>query len=176
MSKTLGKRIMKIIAVFGVLLIGFGFAGAGPDTGLWLFLVGLLLVITCAVSSRDLRKFVRSLLDFIWCRSNRGENMDILFEFFLELIVDGVIETSGNKKLSRWIRYPLIALVVLFFGAVIALIFYLALGLSSDEPVASVILLSLGLLLLVGTVLKFRKLYFEKQSDNGSEATNDKRT
>ena len=86
--------------------------------------------------------------------------MDILFEFFLELIVDGVIETSGNKKLSRWIRYPLIALVVLFFGAVIALIFYL----------------SLGLLLLVGTVLKFRKLYFEKQSDNGSEATNDKRT
>ena len=65
MSKTLGKRIMKIIAVFGVLLIGFGFAGAGPDTGLWLFLVGLLLVIVCAVSSRELRKLVRSLLDFI---------------------------------------------------------------------------------------------------------------
>ena len=65
MSKTLGKRIMKIIAVFFFFFIGFGFAGAGPDTGLWLFLVGLLLVITCAVSSRDLRKFVRSLLDFI---------------------------------------------------------------------------------------------------------------
>ena len=65
MSKTLGKRIMKIIAVFGVLLIGFGLAGAGPDTGLWVFLVGLLLVIACAVSSRELRKFVRSVLDFI---------------------------------------------------------------------------------------------------------------
>ena len=65
MSKTLGKRIMKIIAVFGVLLRGFGLAGAGPDTGLWLFLVGLLLVIVCAVSSRELRKLVRSLLDFI---------------------------------------------------------------------------------------------------------------
>ncbi len=65
MSKTLGKRIMKIIAVFGVLLIGFGLAGAGPDTGLWLFLVGLLLVIVCAVSRRELRKLVRSLLDFI---------------------------------------------------------------------------------------------------------------
>ena len=102
--------------------------------------------------------------------------MDILFFFFLELIVDGVIETSGNKKLSRWIRYPLIALVVLFFGAVIALIFYLALGLSSNEPVASVIFSLLGLFLLVGTVLKFRKLYFVKRTDNGSEATNDKRT
>ena len=65
MLKTLGKHIGKIIAVFGVLLIGFGLAGAGPDTGLWVFLVGLLLVIACAVSSRELRKFVRSVLDFI---------------------------------------------------------------------------------------------------------------
>ncbi len=65
MNKTLGKHIMKIIAVFGVLLMGLGLAGAGPDTGLWVFLVGLLLVIACAVSSRELRKFVRSVLDFI---------------------------------------------------------------------------------------------------------------
>lgn len=101
--------------------------------------------------------------------------MDIVLEFFLELIVDGVIEASGNKKLSRWIRYPLIILVVLFFGAVISLIFYLALGLSSDEPVAAVILSLLGLLLLVGTVLKFRKLYFAKRADDGRGVTNDER-
>lgn len=101
--------------------------------------------------------------------------MDIVLEFFLELIVGGCIEASGNKKLSRWIRYPLITLVVLFFGAVIVLIFYVALGVSSDKPVASVILLLLGLLLLVGTGLKFRKLYFAKRSDHGSEGTNDER-
>lgn len=73
--------------------------------------------------------------------------MDIVLEFFLELIVDGGIEASGNKKLSRWIRYPLIALVVLFFGAVIAMMFYLAFGLSSNEPVASVAFSSLGVFL-----------------------------
>lgn len=65
MIKTLGKHVMKIIAVFGVLLMGFGLAGAGPDTGLWMFLAGLFLVIVCVASSRELRKFVRSLLDFI---------------------------------------------------------------------------------------------------------------
>lgn len=60
----MGKYIGKIIAILGVLLMGVGlYAGAGPDTGLWVFLVGLLLVIICAVSSRELRKFVRSLLD-----------------------------------------------------------------------------------------------------------------
>lgn len=91
--------------------------------------------------------------------------MDIVLEFFLELIVDGGIEASGNKKLSRWIRYPLIELVVLFFGAVIAMMFYFAFGLSSDEPVASVIFSLLGLFFLVGTVLKFRKLYFAKRSE-----------
>lgn len=101
--------------------------------------------------------------------------MDIILELFLELIADGVMEASGNKKLSRWIRYPLMALVVLFFGAVIALVFYLALGLSSNEPVASIAFSVLGLFLLVGTVLKFRKLYFAKRSDKGSGAINDKR-
>ena len=101
--------------------------------------------------------------------------MDIVLEFFLELIVDGGIEASGNKKLSRWIRYPLIALVVLFFGTVIAMMFYLAFGLSSNEPVASVAFSSLGVFLLVGTLLKFKKLYFAKRADNGSERTNDKR-
>lgn len=65
MSKTLGKHIMKILTVFGVLLMGFGLAGAGPDTGLWIFLAGFLLVMVFVVSSRELRKLVRSLLDFI---------------------------------------------------------------------------------------------------------------
>lgn len=65
MIRTLGKHIMKVIAVFGVLFMGLGLAGAGPDTGLWLFLAGLAMVFVCAVSSRELRKVVRSLLDFI---------------------------------------------------------------------------------------------------------------
>ena len=65
MNKALSKHVMKIIAVFGVLLMGFGLAGAGPDIGLWMFLAGLFLVIVCVASSRELRKFVRSLLDFI---------------------------------------------------------------------------------------------------------------
>ena len=65
MSKKLGQRITKTIAAFGVLLMGIGLAGAGPDTGLWAFIAGLLLVIACAVSSRELRKFIRTLLDFI---------------------------------------------------------------------------------------------------------------
>lgn len=89
--------------------------------------------------------------------------MDMILELLLELAVDGGIELSGNRKLSRWIRYPLIALVCLFFGSVIALVLYMGISVYPEEPLASVLLCLLGLFLLVGTVLKFRKLYLVKK-------------
>lgn len=65
MNTPLVKRIMKNIAVFGVLLMGIGLAGLGHDSGLWFFIPGVLLVMICAISSRELGKFVSTLLDFI---------------------------------------------------------------------------------------------------------------
>lgn len=92
--------------------------------------------------------------------------MDAVFAFFLELIVDGMIEMSGDRKMSRWIRYPLIVFSVLFFGTVIGMIFFLAIGMSHNEPLAAAVISLLGIFMLLGTFLKFRKLYFERQSDD----------
>lgn len=100
--------------------------------------------------------------------------MEILVEFLLELVVDGGIEASGNKNLSRWIRYPLMVLVILFFCAVIALVFYMGVSVYTEEPVASVLFCLLGLFLLVGTILKFRKLYMTKQPKREGEGTSGK--
>ena len=44
--------------------------------------------------------------------------MDDVIEFILELILEGTIEISSNKKVPKWIRYPLIALIVLIFAIV----------------------------------------------------------
>lgn len=44
--------------------------------------------------------------------------MDFILEFLLELVVEGGMEASGNRKLSRWIRYPLMILTILFFAPV----------------------------------------------------------
>lgn len=55
----MGKNGMKAVAMAGVVLMGGGLY-AGAD--LWVFLLGLLLVVVCAISSRELRKFVGSLL------------------------------------------------------------------------------------------------------------------
>lgn len=90
--------------------------------------------------------------------------MDFIIELIFEVIVDGCIEAGGNKKISRWIRYPLIAFVCLFFGAIITLIFVIAFSLIKENLPGAVAMGLLGLFLLVGTILKFRKIYFTKCS------------
>ena len=56
------KHIKKGIAVLGVALLGVGLYG--EDT-FWAFGAGLILVVLCAVSSRKLREYVLSLLEWI---------------------------------------------------------------------------------------------------------------
>lgn len=38
--------------------------------------------------------------------------MDELIEFILDLLLEGGIELSANKKVSKWIRYPIIAFLL----------------------------------------------------------------
>lgn len=89
--------------------------------------------------------------------------MDFILEFLLELVVEGGMEASGNRKLSRWIRYPLMILTILFFAAVIGLVFFIGVYMYREEPLASAILFLVGILLVVGAVAKIRQLYFTKK-------------
>ncbi len=43
-----------------------------------------------------------------------GEAMDMLLEFIMELVMEGTVYTAQNKKVSLWIRIPLILVLVLF--------------------------------------------------------------
>ena len=45
--------------------------------------------------------------------------MDILLELIMEIVMDGTIYTAQNKKVSLWIRIPLILILLLFFGFII---------------------------------------------------------
>ncbi len=45
--------------------------------------------------------------------------MDMLIEFLVELIFDTSLEVAKNRKISKWIRYHLIGLIILFIIGVI---------------------------------------------------------
>ena len=42
--------------------------------------------------------------------------MEFIIECILELLLEGSIEVLPNKKISKWIRYPLAIFVILFFS------------------------------------------------------------
>ncbi len=88
--------------------------------------------------------------------------MEYIFEFILELVLEGGIEVSKSRKIPNYIRYPLIGILSLFFIAVIGLVFWAGI-LSLKENIPSGILLILvGLFLLIMSVIRFRKTYLTK--------------
>ena len=92
--------------------------------------------------------------------------MDVLFEFILELILEGTIELSSYKKISKWIRYPLIFIVSIFFLAIILLILLLGISIYKESIALSIAFIILGIALFIGSINKFKSLYLEKKDNN----------
>lgn len=91
--------------------------------------------------------------------------MEYLFEFLLELILEGSVEASKNSKVPRYVRYPLIALIVLFFVAVIGLIFLAGFISLKDNKILGLLLILLGAYMLIMSIVKFRKIYLIKKEN-----------
>ena len=89
--------------------------------------------------------------------------MDLIFEFIVELILDGTIELCKSRKVPKFIRYPLIILMALFFAAVICIIILTGIAALQGYLILGIILILFGLLMLVMAVIKFRKIYLSKK-------------
>ena len=85
--------------------------------------------------------------------------MEWIMELLLELVLEGTLALSQSRKVPFFIRCFLIALIVLFFVAVIALIFLTGYLLFEENVLASMGMLLLGIFMLVASVMKFRKVY-----------------
>lgn len=81
--------------------------------------------------------------------------MDFLIEFLGELLIEGSMELATNKKISKWIRYPLIMLLSIFYSIIIFEILYLGLKLMHENIIISMILILISILLLIGTFIVF---------------------
>ena len=74
--------------------------------------------------------------------------MNDLIEFLLEIVLEGAIELSSNKKVPNWIRYPLTIIISLFFLAVLFLIFYCGIIVLEENVLFGILLFLLGVFLL----------------------------
>ena len=89
--------------------------------------------------------------------------MDDLIEILLELILDGSAEVAKNKKVSKWIRYPLIVILSTFVISVIGLIGFMGVKIILSQEqysiIGGIVLLLIDFILIISIIKKIYKVY-----------------
>ena len=98
-----------------------------------------------------------------------GEVIEFIIEFILELIVDGGIELTKSKKVSKWIRYPIVGITLIITTGIFALLFFIGFGLLNETIVGGLVILGLTIFLLILAIHKLRKVYAEVKDEKENE-------
>ena len=91
--------------------------------------------------------------------------MDFIIELIFEFLFDGMLETSKSNKVPKFIKYPLIVIILLFFVLVIGFIFIVSILAFKESIIAGILLIIIDLFLIIGTISKFKKEYFTKKKN-----------
>ena len=89
--------------------------------------------------------------------------MDVLMEFLGELILEGSVELSKSKKVPKWIRYPLIVIILLLFLIVDLLFIFVSLLLMKENLFGGILFSIFTIIFIVMSIVKFKKMYFKKK-------------
>lgn len=88
--------------------------------------------------------------------------MEYIIEFILELIIDGSIELSQNKKVPKIIRYPLIVCIILLFLTVTLGLIVMGVFILKKSVLVGIFISLVGLILLISSIFYFRRKYLDK--------------
>lgn len=92
--------------------------------------------------------------------------MDLIFEILIELILEGTIEISKNKKVPKLIRYPLILFIILLFIGVILIIFLTGvLAYQKIDKICGISLIIIGVIFAIASIIKLKKMYLLKKNN-----------
>ena len=94
--------------------------------------------------------------------------MEFIIELIAELVIEGTFELSKNIKTPKWLKYPLIFLVIAFFIAVIGIIFTLGLVVLKENTIIGLLLIIISIAFTVYCIAKFIDIYI-KRNPNGDE-------
>lgn len=91
--------------------------------------------------------------------------MEFIFELILELLIEGGMSISSNKKISKWIRIPIALLLLSFFGFIIGGLIVLGILIFKENKLGGAFVLLVGVILLMASIIKFQKIYFSKKNE-----------
>lgn len=83
--------------------------------------------------------------------------MDFLIELIGDILIEGSFELATNKKVSKWIRYPILSLFIIFYSAIILGILFIGINSINENFWLSIFLIVISLLLFVGTIIAIKR-------------------
>lgn len=84
--------------------------------------------------------------------------MDLIIEF----IIEGIIEFIQNKKISKWIRYPLLLVISAFYSLIIVALGIVMIKVFSENILFGVCLLIIEIILILGIICIIKKVMNKK--------------
>ena len=88
--------------------------------------------------------------------------MEFLFEILLELILEGTMTASQNKKVPKAVRVFLIVLISALYLSVIGLILFIGVTCWKTNKIGGLIIITIGSVIFIMVAVKFRKMYLDK--------------
>ena len=82
--------------------------------------------------------------------------MDTVLELLLDLFLEGGMEVSKSKQVPKYIRYPVMALVIAILAACIGLILVIGIAMLRDSVLAGLLIALAGLAAFFG-IRRFRR-------------------
>ncbi len=87
--------------------------------------------------------------------------MELLLEIIFDLIVEGSAEVVKNRKISKWIRYPIVVLISLFIIAIMGLLAFIGFALIFKEDryakLGGILFLILDIILMISAIKNIKK-------------------
>ncbi len=98
--------------------------------------------------------------------------MELLIELIFELILEGSTEVAKNKKISKWIRYPIAMILILFITAILSLLIFLGFELIFQEDkfaiLGGIFFLIISIIFIISLIRNIRKELKIEKNDGGN--------
>ncbi|MBE6152063.1 MAG: hypothetical protein E7165_01960 [Firmicutes bacterium] len=83
--------------------------------------------------------------------------MDFIFEIIGEILFEGLFEIIKNKNINKWIRYPIITIIICFYLFIIGIFLYLGFDLLKNNILISMVIFLIVIFLIIAIIIVTKK-------------------
>lgn len=74
--------------------------------------------------------------------------MDVVFEIIGDILIEGAFEICSNENISKWIRYPILILLTIFYSLIVGAFIYLGISFLKESLFISIIMFLIATILI----------------------------